>query len=67
MTTVGLRREVGLVQRHGGTVQIDLAPNSAKAGADRSVEIDYVGLGFRIGVTDVTPGGIGMEGAADTG
>ena len=64
---IGGRAEVGLVERHGRTVQIDVAADATQAGADRMIDRHGLGPGFGIAVADLAPAHVGMKGTADAG
>jgi hypothetical protein len=67
LAAIGGGRQIGLVERHAGAVQEDLATYSTQSGAKRPVDRDSIGPGFRVMVTHTAPARVVMERAAHAG
>ena len=59
------RRQIGLVERHAGTMQKDLAADAAHPGAKRPIHLDGIRPGFWIVITHMSPAGVVVKRTAD--
>jgi len=39
---IGVHREIGLIQRHGGAMEKDLAPDSTQSAPDRAIDLNWI-------------------------